>query len=178
ALGAHRPAALRGYDDPHVDALHRGGAAARRHGADHVPRRGRRPREAVRARPRARGARGARGLRAAEAARRGRIRGRRRGPQDAAQGDERLGPRPRGAQRPRRLRGRAQACEPRRRLRPADGGGDRLMATATRTARIGRLEGPAITGVLVREVVNFSSYWRAATFSSTVEPTIYLLAFG
>ena len=34
------------------------------------------------------------------------------------------------------------------------------------------------TGVLVREVVNFSSYWRAATFSSTVEPTIYLLAFG
>ena len=41
-----------------------------------------------------------------------------------------------------------------------------------------RLERPAITGVLVREVVNFSSYWRSATFSSTVEPTIYLLAFG
>ena len=37
---------------------------------------------------------------------------------------------------------------------------------------------PALTGVLVREVVNFSSYWRSATFSSTVEPTIYLLAFG
>ena len=52
------------------------------------------------------------------------------------------------------------------------------MATAARTARIGRLERPAITGVLVREVVNFTSYWRAATFSSTVEPTIYLLAFG
>ena len=52
------------------------------------------------------------------------------------------------------------------------------MATAARTARIGRLERPAITGVLVREVVNFSSYWRATTFSSTVEPTIYLLAFG
>ena len=32
--------------------------------------------------------------------------------------------------------------------------------------------------MLVREVVNFSSYWRSATFSSTVEPTIYLLAFG
>jgi len=30
----------------------------------------------------------------------------------------------------------------------------------------------------VREVVNFSSYWRATTFSSTVEPTVYLLAFG
>jgi lipooligosaccharide transport system permease protein len=26
--------------------------------------------------------------------------------------------------------------------------------------------------------VNFSSYWRSATFSSTVEPTFYLLAFG
>ena len=32
--------------------------------------------------------------------------------------------------------------------------------------------------MLVREVINFSSYWRATTFSSTVEPTIYLLAFG
>ena len=52
------------------------------------------------------------------------------------------------------------------------------MATAVRPAKIGRLERPAITGVLVREIVNFSSYWRAATFSSTVEPTIYLLAFG
>ena len=52
------------------------------------------------------------------------------------------------------------------------------MATAAHTAKIGRLERPAITGVLVREIVNFSSYWRAATFSSTVEPTIYLLAFG
>jgi lipooligosaccharide transport system permease protein len=35
-----------------------------------------------------------------------------------------------------------------------------------------------IQGVLVREIVNFSSYWRSTTFSSTVEPTIYLLAFG
>jgi lipooligosaccharide transport system permease protein len=51
-------------------------------------------------------------------------------------------------------------------------------ARAPRERRLGRLERSAITGVLVREVVNFSSYWRAATFSSTVEPTIYLLAFG
>jgi lipooligosaccharide transport system permease protein len=43
---------------------------------------------------------------------------------------------------------------------------------------LGRLERPALTGVLVREVVNFSSYWRSATFSSTVDPTIYMLAFG
>jgi lipooligosaccharide transport system permease protein len=46
------------------------------------------------------------------------------------------------------------------------------------TARIGRLERSALSGVLVREVINFSSYWRGSTFSSTVEPTIYLLAFG
>jgi lipooligosaccharide transport system permease protein len=51
-------------------------------------------------------------------------------------------------------------------------------ADVTRTPRLGRLERPALTGVLVREVVNFSSYWRSATFSATVEPTIYLLAFG
>jgi lipooligosaccharide transport system permease protein len=44
--------------------------------------------------------------------------------------------------------------------------------------RLGRLERPAMAGVLVREVINFSSFWRSSTFSSTVEPTIYLLAFG
>jgi lipooligosaccharide transport system permease protein len=53
------------------------------------------------------------------------------------------------------------------------------MATAeARMQRLGRLERSALTGVLVREVVNYSSYWRSSTFSSTVEPTIYLLAFG
>ena len=51
------------------------------------------------------------------------------------------------------------------------------MAAAASTG-LGRLERPALTGVLVREVVNFSSFWRSTTFSSTVEPTIYLLAFG
>jgi lipooligosaccharide transport system permease protein len=44
--------------------------------------------------------------------------------------------------------------------------------------RLGRLERSALSGVLVREVVNFSSFWKSSTFSSTVEPTIYLLAFG
>ena len=48
----------------------------------------------------------------------------------------------------------------------------------TEPKRLGRLERPAITGVLVREIINFSSYWRSTTFSATVEPTIYLLAFG
>jgi len=52
------------------------------------------------------------------------------------------------------------------------------MSASPESARLGRLERPALAGVLVREVVNFSSYWRSATFSSTVEPTIYLLAFG
>src|SRR5882672_10663384 len=52
------------------------------------------------------------------------------------------------------------------------------VATEARRARLGRLERSALAGVLVREVVNFSSYWRSTTFSSTVEPTFYLLAFG
>jgi lipooligosaccharide transport system permease protein len=52
------------------------------------------------------------------------------------------------------------------------------IATAPRGAKLGRLERPALTGVLVREIVNYSSYWRASAFSSTVEPTLYLLAFG
>jgi lipooligosaccharide transport system permease protein len=53
-----------------------------------------------------------------------------------------------------------------------------VATVAAREKRIGRLERPALTGVLVREVVNYSSYWKSSTFSSTVEPTIYLLAFG
>jgi lipooligosaccharide transport system permease protein len=52
------------------------------------------------------------------------------------------------------------------------------MATAARRGRPGRLDRSALAGVLVREAVNFSSFWRSTTFSSTVEPTIYLLAFG
>jgi lipooligosaccharide transport system permease protein len=44
--------------------------------------------------------------------------------------------------------------------------------------KIGRLERPALMGVLVREIINFSSFWRSSTFSATVEPTVYLLAFG
>lgn len=44
--------------------------------------------------------------------------------------------------------------------------------------RLHRLERAALQGVLMREVVNFSSFWRSSTFSSTVDPTIYLLAFG
>src|SRR5688572_26997916 len=53
-----------------------------------------------------------------------------------------------------------------------------MAAVEARAKRLGRLEPSALTGVLVREIVNYSSYWRSSTFSSTVEPTIYLLAFG
>ena len=54
------------------------------------------------------------------------------------------------------------------------------MAAAAGVARrrLHRLEPAALRGVMVREVVNFSSFWRSSTFSSTVDPTIYLLAFG
>ena len=54
------------------------------------------------------------------------------------------------------------------------------MNAAARAAqrRLGRLEPAALQGVMVREIVNFSSFWRSSTFSSTVDPTIYLLAFG
>jgi lipooligosaccharide transport system permease protein len=51
-------------------------------------------------------------------------------------------------------------------------------AERARPERPGRLDRSALAGVLIREIVNFSSFWRSTTFSSTVEPTIYLLAFG
>ena len=51
-------------------------------------------------------------------------------------------------------------------------------AATAATRRLRRFERPALWGVMVREVVNFSSFWRSSTFSSTVDPTIYLLAFG
>jgi lipooligosaccharide transport system permease protein len=53
-----------------------------------------------------------------------------------------------------------------------------LSGDARTGPRVRRLDRAALQGVLVREVVNFGSFWRSSTFSSTVEPTIYLLAFG
>jgi lipooligosaccharide transport system permease protein len=46
------------------------------------------------------------------------------------------------------------------------------------TPRVGRLEPAALAGVMSRDVVLFGRYWKATTFSSVVQPTIYLLAFG
>jgi lipooligosaccharide transport system permease protein len=52
------------------------------------------------------------------------------------------------------------------------------MAVARAQRRLHRLEPAALRGMIMRELVNFSSFWRSSTFSSTVAPTIYLLAFG
>jgi len=41
-----------------------------------------------------------------------------------------------------------------------------------------RMELRALGGVLHREWVVFTRYWRSTTFSAVVEPTIFLLAFG
>ena len=41
-----------------------------------------------------------------------------------------------------------------------------------------RLEPAAIAGVMSREVANFRTFWKSTVFSSSVEPIVYLLAFG
>ena len=53
-----------------------------------------------------------------------------------------------------------------------------LSATPATTRRMHRLEPAALAGVMTRDVVLFRRYWRATTFSSVVQPVIYLLAFG
>jgi lipooligosaccharide transport system permease protein len=56
------------------------------------------------------------------------------------------------------------------------------MSTTPRAAapepRLGRLESAAMAAIIAREWVMFKRYWRATTFSSIVQPVIYLLAFG
>jgi lipooligosaccharide transport system permease protein len=41
-----------------------------------------------------------------------------------------------------------------------------------------RLEPAAVLGVMSREVANFRTIWKATTFSSVLEPIVYLVAFG
>jgi len=48
----------------------------------------------------------------------------------------------------------------------------------TARVRVGRLEPAALAGVMSRDVSIFGRYWKATTFSSIVQPTIYLLAFA
>ena len=52
--------------------------------------------------------------------------------------------------------------------------------TPPSTAEVGarRLDPAAVAGVMSREVANFRTYWKATTFSSLLEPIVYLLAFG
>jgi lipooligosaccharide transport system permease protein len=50
--------------------------------------------------------------------------------------------------------------------------------TARLRRRLHRLEPAAITGVMSRDVTNFKTYWKSTTFSSVIDPAIYLLAFG
>ena len=50
--------------------------------------------------------------------------------------------------------------------------------TPAPTKRMRRLEPAAIAGVMSREVANFRTYWKGTTFSSVLEPIVYLLAFG
>ncbi len=53
------------------------------------------------------------------------------------------------------------------------------MSVATpEPRRMRRLEPAAIAGVMSREVANFRTYWKGTTFSSVLEPIVYLLAFG
>jgi len=44
--------------------------------------------------------------------------------------------------------------------------------------RMHRLEPAALAGVMSRDVVLFGRYWPSTTFSSVLQPVIYLLAFG
>lgn len=48
----------------------------------------------------------------------------------------------------------------------------------TSTPTLRRIEPTAIGAVVFRELTMYKRYWRSTTFSSVVEPTIYLLAFG
>ncbi len=52
------------------------------------------------------------------------------------------------------------------------------MSIASAEKRSHRLDPAALAGVMTRDVVLFRRYWKATTFSSVVQPTIYLLAFG
>jgi lipooligosaccharide transport system permease protein len=54
----------------------------------------------------------------------------------------------------------------------------RTDPSAPEAVRMKRLEPAAVAGVMSREVANFRTFWKATTFSSVLEPVIYLLAFG
>ena len=51
-------------------------------------------------------------------------------------------------------------------------------ARSARRRRLHRIEPAAVVGVMSRDATVFTRNWKTTTFSSIVEPTIYLLAFG
>lgn len=53
-----------------------------------------------------------------------------------------------------------------------------MTEASVERVRLRRFEPAAIVGVMTRDVTMFRRYWPSTTFSSVVEPTIYLLAFG
>jgi lipooligosaccharide transport system permease protein len=61
---------------------------------------------------------------------------------------------------------------------PAQPAAPQSPVQAAAPRRVGRLEPAALAGVMSRDVAIFGRYWKATTFSSIVQPTIYLLAFG
>ena len=103
-------------------------------------------------------------------------------PQGASRG---AGDRDRGLGEGHRRRRPARGDPPRRvargRVRDAHRGGGGVNSEAAQAPpapRMRRLEPAAIGGVMSREVANFRTFWKATTFSSVLEPVIYLLAFG
>ena len=53
-----------------------------------------------------------------------------------------------------------------------------MSDSPAKLARPKRLEPAVIAGVMSREAANFRTYWKGTTFSSVLEPIVYLLAFG
>jgi lipooligosaccharide transport system permease protein len=49
---------------------------------------------------------------------------------------------------------------------------------SSQAVQVKRLEPAVIAGVMSREAANFRTYWKGTTFSSVLEPIVYLLAFG
>lgn len=53
-----------------------------------------------------------------------------------------------------------------------------MSIPAVRAPALRRIEPAAVGAVVYRELTMYRRFWRSTTFSSIVEPTIYLLAFG
>jgi lipooligosaccharide transport system permease protein len=59
------------------------------------------------------------------------------------------------------------------------GAGPRVRSRSSAPPRgVHRLEPAALAAIMGKDVVMFGRYWKATTFSSVMQPTIYLLAFG